>query len=267
MTNGSLVTRCAGVLFVLGAAVSASAAPVTFSFNSLSSGATASQIATYMDGVVGCASCVTVTGAVADQTYTGDGFTVGPGSGGSYTSLTLGNTNGATSNSSTGLNTSHDTFIANTNDSSSTISSEFDISFTGGYSLSGTVGFDFEIFPDGTGQTPDFTFDALSGATLVATHYQAGVVPGTTDGSATHSPNSGSGAETNLQYIGTWTTAPLTNVTELEFIDWPATIGIDNLSFSNDLVRTTSAVPEPASLFLLGTGLLAVSRKRFFKKA
>jgi hypothetical protein len=251
----------------MGVAGSASAAPVTFSFDSLSSGATASQIATYMDGVVGCASCVTVTGAVADKTYSGEGHAVGPKVGSTYTSLTLGNTNGATNNSGS-INGTNDTFISNTNDSSTSISSEFDITFTGGYSLSGTVGFDFEIFPDGGPETPpDFTFNALSGATTVATHAQVGVLPGTTDGSATHSPVSGSAADTDLQYIGTWTTAPLTNVTELEFIDWPATIGIDNLSFSNDLVRTTAAVPEPASLFLLGTGLLAVSRKRFFKKA
>ena len=43
-------------------------------------------------------------------------------------------------------------------------------------------------------------------------------------------------------------------VTELDFVDWPAAIGIDNLT-----INTPDAhMPEPASLVLFGTGLLAV---------
>lgn len=78
-----------------------------------------------------------------------------------------------------------------------------------------------------------------------------GVTPGTTDGTAKHSPNhQGTGntnLETNKQYIGTWSSKPLSNVTELDFIDGPATIAIDNL--------TISKVPEPGTMLLLGTGL------------
>src|SRR5205085_2773399 len=53
----------------------------------------------------------------------------------------------------------------------------------------------------------------------------------------------------------------------LTFADWPATIGIDNLviTYHTPPVGGSAAVPEPASLLLLGTGLLAIrarSRKR-----
>jgi hypothetical protein len=49
-----------------------------------------------MNGKPGAAGSVTVTRAVADQTYNGEGYVVGPKVNGVVQSLTLGNTDGAT---------------------------------------------------------------------------------------------------------------------------------------------------------------------------
>ena len=236
--------------------MSARADQFTFSFNSLSSGANSSQIQTYMDSLLGSGKSVTVTGAVADQTYTGEGHVVGP----NRVSLTLGNTDGATSVSSTStLNGSKDTFIANTNDSSVQISNEISMVFQG-LTINGTVSFDYEIFPDGSGQTPDFEFEAgLAGHTSLVSAFgtngvQLGVAPGTGPYSLTTSPDSNH--EASLQYIGHWS-GTITGATELDFVDWPATIAIDNL------VITTN--PEPSAFVLLGTvlaGLVYLQRKK-----
>ncbi len=268
-------------LSFLGASVFASAGTFTFDFNSLASGATSAQIATYMDGVIGCANCVTVTGAVADQTYNGDGHVVGP----SGASATLGNTNGASNNNATPGST--DTFIANTSDKSSQISQEISITFAG-MSIASTS-FDYEIFPDGScsslgwgncggssssssttlannPNTPDFEFTtgAASGGTQIFTTY--GVAPSSSgsDGTSTKSPNSGSSTEKAPQYIGVTGSLALGGVSELNFIDWPATIGVDNLV----ITTSTPPVPEPSSVFLLGTACLGVGlslRRRFSK--
>ncbi len=84
-----------------GMAAVASATSVTFNFNSLGENATASTIASYMNGVLstaGCTGCsVTVTGAVADTTYDGEGpchRTQQPELGAAK-SLTLGTSDGA----------------------------------------------------------------------------------------------------------------------------------------------------------------------------
>ncbi len=242
------VITLAGLL--LGAGILAQA-DVIFDFNSLSSGANNSSIQTYMNGVLGCAGCVTVTGAVADRTYNGEGYVTGPGNGSK--SLTLGTSDGAAgSNSNSTVNSTYDTFLANTNDSSHQISNQIVIRFGSGYALNGPISFDYEIFPDISG-SPDFTFKAWNGSTLLASWTQLGVTPNTTDGNATHSPKhpGPSGTETNKQYMGTWSSgAPLNNVTELDFIDWPATIGVDNLKIAS--------APEPGTLLLFGTGLAAL---------
>jgi len=78
-----------------------------------------------------------------------------------------------------------------------------------------------------------------------------GVQPGNPGASYLHSPNSGSvNNEKAPQYLGTSIYVPLNGVTKLEFVDWPATIGVDNL-------KTTNQVPEPGSIVVLGSSLLA----------
>jgi len=245
----------------MGVVAHAGAITTTFTFNSLSANDTAAQIATYMTSqlvAAGCAGCsVTVSGAVVDTTYNGEGHVVGPGG----TSLTLGNSDGATSNSDSAAEHSgpDDSFIATTNDNSQQISTQIDLVFKG---LTITnLGFDFEIFPE-AGSNPDFELEAGNGGIVSPVSsfgtggFVYGVDPGTTNGSSTQSPNSGtckSCKETSPQYIGTWS-GSVGGVDDIDFVDWPATIGVDNLSITFD---PTNPVPEPSSIFLLGTGMLS----------
>ncbi len=312
------------ILVFLGIAAVASATSFTnvnFSFDTqtinghtvtgLSSGATSSQIQSYMNSVLtyaGCTGCtVTVltgtltngntAGAVADQTYNGDNNVIGPGTGSK--SLTLGDTNGATqSNTNSTVNSSYDTFIANTNDSSGQISQQITIQFSGFTGLGLTVNsFDYEIFPDatctsltnsslcgGTGfpNKPDLMLEAgnnTNGTDSLVSSFgtggvQYGVSPGSANFNSTSAPCSASGTcdghssgdstVNSPQYIGTWT-AGISNVTELDFIDWPATIGLDNINITWD--APGSSVPEPVSVILLGTAVAGLVLRKKFRKA
>jgi hypothetical protein len=257
MKTNLKATAIAGFVFFLSAGVCAHADTFSFSFDPLSAytpsqggGNTAtSSIQGYMQSLLHTGQTVTVTGGVADQNYTGEGYVVGPGTDKNHmTSLTLGNTNGATSVSSNSvLDSFHDTFIANTNDSSQQIANQITMIFSG-LTINGIVSFDYEIFPDGTAnQPPDLTFAAgpTGHTSTVFTVY--GVTPGSSPINTTISDNSNH--ESNAQLIGHWS-GVVTNATELDFIDWPATIGIDNLTI-------TISNPEPSSMILLGTTGLA----------
>jgi PEP-CTERM motif len=223
------------------------AASISFNFNPLADEATNAQVQTYMQGVLSSVvsgATVTVSGAKAEQEYTGDGHVVGPSVGGNVVPYTLGNTDGGVYHSGP-----WDTFIQNSG------STEIKIVFSIPVH---SVSFDYEIFPDGTcpqqsssctpssSNWPDFKFMA-DGTQMLHT---LAIVPGSA-GTYAHSPASGTTSnELAPQYLGSATFSFPQGVTTLEFIDWPVTIGIDNLS-----VQTTT--PEPGTGVLVGIGVLA----------
>jgi hypothetical protein len=291
--------KVTSTLLFFGVAAVASATSVTFSFTTqtingttiqgLAENASTSQIQTYMDSVLtaaGCTGCsVQVTGAFADQTWNGDGHVTGPGATSASKSYTLGTSNGpytAGSNTNSVVNSTYDTFLATTNDADSATDSQITMKFSG-FTINGSASFDYEIFPNinctaltpsscgGTGDPnqPDFKFEAGTNSTgtdpLVNSFgtngVQLGVTPGTTNGNTNNSPDSGS--ETAPQYIGSWS-GSLSGVNELDFVDWPATIGVDNLSVSWN--TSTSPVPEPYSLLLFGTVVAAIGLRKKIRK-
>lgn len=284
------------LLFFGIATVVASATSVTFTFGTqVINGITVTgigenapltgtnSITSYMNSVLaaaGCSTCtVTVSGAFADTTWNGDGHTTGPGTGSK--SLTLGNSTGATaSNTNSSINGTLDTFLATTNDGDTSTDSQITMTFSG--MTIGSSSFDYEIFPDiscteldGTGHTnscgtsnanlPSFTFATNNGSIFTTN----AVMPGMTDGNAVDSPSgsaiTGNNPETAPQYIGTWS-GSVSSATQLDFIDWPATIGVDNLNITFT-PNGTDPVPEPVSVLLLGTVLAGLAMRKRFRKA
>jgi hypothetical protein len=253
----------------------AAASSITFDFNTVvltagvgqdgGLGAHNAAVQTYMTNKLGAAGTVTVTGAQADTTYTGDGHVVGPTTcvpwwSCSTTSLTLGNTEGDSPTTPGATDTFIDTL--GSNNSPSDILMNFNLA--GGAKI-GSVSFDYQIFPDGSGnQPPDFTFKADGTTYLFAT----GVVP-PIDGFS-NSPNSCNGYVWNCHSEQSPQLGPETftqsfgggGVSSLDFIDWPAMVAIDNLTITTT-TTTQSVVPEPGTMLLLGTGLFgSYLRKR-----
>jgi len=272
----------AAALFLLAGSLPASAGTVVFNFNSLASGADNNAIQTYMNTLLAGSATVTVSaGAVADQGYNGDGHVDGVGS--STVSRTLGTSDGSggvnagvacTTSGCTG--TGLDTFIRNTSSLPS-----FVFAFSNQMVID-SVSFDYEIFPDGTctamtaaacggaavggyyPNQPDFNFSTNLGS-VFQTYGTAPVAPND------HSDASGlGGIELAPQMAPVNTGLLVANVagsSQLTFADWPATIGIDNLVINwHTQVTGQSAVPEPASLTLFGTGMLAAWRARRKKR-
>jgi hypothetical protein len=293
----TLITTLGGLLLA-GAAIPVFADTVTFNFNSIAENASAITISSTLTSqlqAAGCTGCtVSVSGSVyADKTWNADGHVTGPGTG--ATSFTLATASSSLSGGSTTSNSvfssqsSYNTFLATTSDSGTTCGSgdcEISLVFSG-LTLTSLTGFNYEIFPDlsctalnssscGGSPTggiypdqPDLTLSTGSGLGTVVSGFGSGgtlygVTPGTTNGNAVHSPNSGLfSTETAPQLIGTWNTSlSLGGATELNFIDWPATIGFDNVQLTFN--SPDSPVPEPGSFLLLGTaaaGALLIKRR------
>ena len=258
-----------------------------------------SSISAYMTSVmqgVILGSSVGVTGAVGQEgtnSYAGEGFAVGPVINNAVRPLTLGDTNGsATPNHLTTawdsnpptLVGSHDGFIKNcTSIDSCTSSPDIFMNFNGQQISS--FSFDFQIFPDGTcpqldgvGHTtscgvnnanlPDL--EIWSGDNATGTHFGTlfGVAPNTA-GTYKYSLNNATGSgETAPQLLGTatYTVAAGTNISTLDFMDWPETIGIDNLVV-NFIPPKVNHIAEPPTIALLVfglAGLVMMARRKDF---
>jgi hypothetical protein len=235
-------------LALLGAAAPAQAGTVTFDFGSLHNGGTDSAIQTLMNNALKpMGASVTVTGAIASNTYNGDNHVTGPSTGAS--SFTLAQLDPA----------GNATFIQNDTGLSS---DEIKMVFSN-LTIS-SISFDYEIFPDGTCPSlgscggpnhlnlPDLTL--VSNGSHQVVEYD-GVVPGQPGSYKTayiHSPASGQfNNELAPQLLGSSGTLSLpAGTTELEFEDWPATIAINHL--------VIGTVPEPATITLLTSALIGL---------
>ena len=238
MSAGS-AGRCLLVGLALAASASSSATNFTFDFDGLADGANNTSVQNYVRSKI---SGTNVTGAGASRTYNGDGYVIGP---------TLGGPG--------------DTFIRNVGSDHFTM--DFGSSFHI-YSLS----FDWEIFPDGScyrsgsgdhsshaacanagasdANWPDFDLFVNHNSTAVFS--QLALATGT---SINYPQAIGNSGTINLSGAGG---------NYLDFVDWPATIAIDNLVINGcrDTERVKCVppllVPEPSTLPLAALGLALV---------
>jgi hypothetical protein len=275
-----------GLIVVLGVMVASPplVGAVVFTFDQVgaipkvSDGANNAAVQAYMNSVLTAngGGSVTVTGAMGEANYTGDGHAVSR-TNGTVRSETLGTTDGARWQSNVLVNslgnpvTSHysgngglDSFIVNAgsnNPDRITLSFNFAIE---------SISFDYEIFPNGScpnystctaANWPDFTFEAGAAPPELV---QMGIAPTLSGDIPNRSPASGSSNELAPQYIGfaTINLNPATNGAAnslLQFIDWPARIGIDNLVVTRCCTTTQQLpVPEPSSLLLMSAGLVGL---------
>ncbi|MGQ0734776.1 MAG: PEP-CTERM sorting domain-containing protein [Acidobacteriota bacterium] len=291
MRRGVLAKGLGAVVLWAASGAAAHAGPILFTFdpttsNPLADGGSSAAITNYMNNLLfntwGTGYTVTVGGAKAEtnNSYTGDRHVVGPVTNGSVTSLTLGNSDYASSQGTvlgTVSGRSGDGYIYNSNTTMFWMDFSFPIS---------QISFDFEIFPNalcgnpkdaGTPTSPgagggncsvwpDFTL--MAGVPGAMTTYffavsQDPAEPGYVG--YKYSPFSGTGTKEKApQLLATSgvITFP-TPVMRLEFYDWPERVGIDNLQ-----ITPPPPVPEPSALLLTGSGLaLLLSRRRASRRA
>lgn len=256
------------------------------------------DITNYMNAVVklanpayGAVSLVDSTkGGEGETNYTGDNHVVGPtvGAGKQLTScsgcvmmsngvvpLTLGNTDGfvenGTSSGTAQLNnanpysangkvghlTTFDAYVTNDVNNSNPDKTTLAFQFSGGLTFN-TIEFDYEIFPDGSGITPDMTVKYKGADNLMHTVSGTPIVGETPDGD-THSPSSGqTTVEASLQLLSHASFTLPESTSEIWFVDWPPTIGIDNLYIGYVPPPPRINTPEPGTLTLFALGLAGI---------
>ena len=260
------------ILFLLFANGSAYADGILFDFNSLANNANNAAVQTYMNGVLGAGTSVAVTGSTATNTYDGEGHVIGPAG----VPVTLGTGDGGVQHGG-----ANDTFLFTFS------TTQIQMLFTG-LTVS-NISFDYQIFPDDTCSVgacsafPDFTFKtstdnfATAGNTTQWLH-SFGAFPVDPNDQSPLSANE-KAAQLAPQTVSFALGA---GVNGLRFIDWPPTIGIDNVcinstngcapttattttSTTTDTTDTSGVAPEPTLLTLLGAGVFAGVRRRFKK--
>ncbi|MFO0965085.1 MAG: hypothetical protein U0793_05795 [Gemmataceae bacterium] len=170
-------------------------------FNLSVSATSTTSVQQYIDSILGPGK-VTVTGAFWGNGYNGEGHVVGP---------TLGSDGG-------------NFLITDQN-----AGDHAKITMTFAQPIS-SIRFDYEIFPDVTGN-PDFTFNAFLGGTMVDSFTKLGEFP--------------AGQNFDRQLLSSAFVMFPNGADKVEFVDWPATVGVDNLDVN------ANAIPEPASVMLL----------------
>jgi hypothetical protein len=222
--------------------------------NSSGLGATASPdvIGAYMTTVLqaagyGRASVVT-TGGLGTATYVGENYVWGDSLGSSIGAVVSNPDTKILAEQKPFTVTGSDGFLINDNFARyGRASSEIKLTFTN--FVVDSISYDWEIFPDVT--CPNSTkCAALPDMSVKA---NGTLVPGSSFSAVKRTIAESNGKVYAPQAIGTIASPLMINgASTLEFFDWPAEIGIDNLRI------TGHAVPEPASLPLMTTGLLGL---------
>ncbi len=179
------------------------------------------------------------TGFARESGYTGDGHVVGRVINGTFVPYTLGTTDGGVAHGG-----DNDGFLVNRG------RDRFDITFS---QRVYSVAFDYEIFPNATDAPParpDLTVKAYDGTTLVFSKRYVGAFPSETGLLRSRVSSN----EQYAQLLGSDGFTFANGITRLEIIDWPVTVGIDNL-YANGNAPVSAPTPEPASAF---TWLLCV---------
>jgi len=217
-----------------------------------------SYMTTTLNGAPGAGKSVVLTGAEGTNSWNGENHVI----------LSTGTLAGSTGK----------TFVVNNNGrlngpaASDPGSNDFMV-FSGMQVTS--VKFMLEIFPDAncasTGTCTEVGDFELWAGTSSLSNIHTWTSKDPTNGNTTCQASAGSSCETAYQLAPQWSTDTgnatgvwaLSNVSTLDFIDWPPTIGIQNLIVTYTTPGGQQGTPEPNSLLLLGMGLSGLAALRY----